>query len=97
MIHFESIEKYYLEFLSSKAEYKNTLPSNKRFKRIEGHLRNKKKIVTQITFLTECAPMFNEFLLKFQAEGPMIHILHSELKSVLLQVLRRIVKAGAVN
>ena len=31
-IPFESAEKYYLEFLPAKGEYKNTLPSNKRFK-----------------------------------------------------------------
>ena len=51
----------------------------------------------QITFLTECAPMFNEFLLKFQSEGLMIQVLHAELKSALLQVLQRIVKADVVN
>ena len=41
--------------------------------------------------------MFNEFLLKFQAEGPMVHMLYSEVKAVLLQVLRRVVKADEVN
>ena len=41
--------------------------------------------------------MFKEFLLKFQAEGPMVHILYSEIKAVLLQVLRRVVKADEVN
>ena len=71
-----SVEEYFLEFLPSKKEYKATLPNNKRFNRIEGHLKNKAKVVAQITFLTECAPMFNEFLLKFQTEGPMIHVLH---------------------
>ena len=73
------------------------MPNNKRFNRIEGHLKNKAKVVAQITFLTECAAMFNEFILKFQTEGPMIHVLHGEIKSVLLQILRRIVKADAVN
>ena len=51
----------------------------------------------QMTFLIEAAPMFNEFLLKFQAEGPMIHILFAELKEVLLQLLRRFVKPKEVN
>ena len=41
--------------------------------------------------------MFNEFFLKFQSKGMMIHVLHEELKSVLLQLLRRIVKADVVN
>ena len=70
--------------------------SNKRYKRIHGHLKNK-TIITQITFLIEAATMFKEFVLKFQAEGPMIHILFAELKEVLLQLLRRFVKPEEVN
>ena len=50
-----------LVFLPAQKEYQNTLKSNKRYKRIHGHLKNKTMIM-QITFLIEAAPMFNEFL-----------------------------------
>ena len=94
---FPRAEKYFLEFLPQKKEYEKTLPNNKRFQRVQGHLKNKAKVSIQIIFLTECAPMFNDFMLKFQSVGPMIHVLHSELKAVLLQLLRRIVSAEKVN
>ena len=36
------------------------------FKWIEGHQKNKAKVLLQITFLTERTSVFNEFLLKFK-------------------------------
>ena len=75
MICFSSAEIFFLDFLPKKKEYEATLPVSKRFKRIEGYLKNKAKVLKPITFLTECALMFNAYLLKFQSEGPTIHVL----------------------
>ena len=75
MICFSSAEIFFLDFLPKKKEYKATLPVSKRFKWIEGYLKNKAKVLIPITFLTECALMFNAYLLKFQSEGPTIHVL----------------------
>ena len=94
---FTQTEPYFLDFLPVQEESEKTLPKNKRCKRIKEHLQNKKEITVQITFLVEFSPMMNQFLLQFQAEGPMVHLLYAELKNILLKVSRRFIKADKVN
>ena len=47
MIRFSSAEKYFLDFLRKKKECEATWPVNKRFKRIEGPLKNRAEVLIQ--------------------------------------------------
>ena len=69
------------------------LEQNDRYKAICLKLKNYElKICAQISFLVSVAPIFNRFLKLFQTEGPLVHILHHELKEILFSSMGRFVK-----
>ena len=92
----EAISKYFLEFLPEDAKKQRTeklLEQNDRYKAICLKLKNYElKICAQISFLVSVAPIFNRFLKLFQIEGPLVHILHHELKEILFSLMGRFVK-----
>ena len=43
------------------------------------------------------APLFGGYLCHFQSEGPLIHVLFGQMKLLLMTVMKRFIKADAVN
>ena len=91
------VRNYFLTFVKNKAEYKSSLPKNKKYARIVEALKDEQKIQLQISFLKTVAPVFTRFLRIFQGEGPLVHILYHELQSMLSTLMLRFLKADMIN
>jgi hypothetical protein len=83
-----SLEKYFLEWLPTNK--KEVLRSD-RYKLIAKHLHNRLTLA-KIQFLLAASQSFHNFLVLFQTEGPLIHILYIELKKLLLALLNQFVE-----
>jgi len=55
------------------------------------------EILIQIKFLINVSPIFEGFLNFFQKDVPLVHLLYSELLSLMMTLLKRFVKASAVD
>ena len=93
----EDARYYFLTFVKTKKEYKNSLPKNKKYARIEGSLKDEIKVKLQMCYLIEVAPVFTDFLLIFQGEGPLIHMLYYRLQKMLQTLMLRFLKADVVT
>ena len=93
----EDAKDYFLRYLLDKKEYKNTLPNNKRYTRIKNALNSESETLLQIKFLVGVAPIFTTYLKMFQAEGPLVHLMFVEMKSLLVKVMKRFLKAAVVD
>ena len=51
----------------------------------------------QVKFLINVSPVFESFLKFFQQDAPLVHRLYSEMLSLLLTLLKRFIKASAVD
>jgi hypothetical protein len=83
-----SLEKYFLEWLPTN---KKEVLSSDRYKLIAKHLHNRLTLA-KIQFLLAASQFFHNFLVLFQTEGPLIHILYIELKKLLLAHLNQFVE-----
>ena len=88
----KGLEKYFSE--ESKRDAK--VQSNPRFMRIMRQL-NSKAISAKMHFLISVADIFNSFLINFQKEEPLIHILHDQFVSILKIFLGRFIKQEALQ
>ena len=77
-------------------EYKRHLPKNQRYQRIQTALKNENETKLQIAFLKNIAPLFQKYLPMFQTDGPMVHLIHHELKSLVRGTMERFVKKDAM-
>ena len=93
----EDAKDYFLRYLPDKKEYKKTLPNNKRYTRIKNALNSESETLLQIKFLVGVAPIFTTYLKMFQAEGPLVHLMFVEMKSLLVKVMKRFLKAAVVD
>ena len=50
-----------------------------------------------MALLVSVAPIFTKFLKKFQAEGPLVHILFTEMKETLESVILRFIKRKSID
>ena len=88
----DAIVKYFTELpLQDK-----TVEKNENYKLIQG-LLDKPLTLVQLRFLLNVAPIFIKFLTTFQQEGPLIHVLHSELSNLVRILMLRFVRAEAVG
>ena len=55
------------------------------------------KTVVQMCFLESSMPVFDQLLLIFQAEGPVIHVLHQAMLHLLKQVMFRFLKQNEIQ
>ena len=88
----KGLEKYFSE--ESKKDAK--VQSNPRFIRIMRQL-NSKETSAKMHFLISVADIFNSFLVNFQKEEPLIHILYDQFVSILKMFLGRFIKQEALN
>ena len=93
----EDAKKYFLIYLPNVEEYKSTLPKNQKYKNIAAALKDENVTLVQIKFLIGVAPIFRKYLLLFQDDAPLVHILFIEMKTLLLTLMKRFMKGAAVN
>ena len=93
----EDAKEYFLQYIPSKKEYKKTLSNNKRYQRIQSALKSENRMLIQIKFLVGVAPLLTKYLKVFQDEGPLVHVLFIEMKSLLVTLMKRFLKADVVN
>lgn len=98
LLRWDDAKKYFVTFLPFKKEYKRHLPKNERFKRISQAFKEDERLnLLQIEFLKNVAPIFTKFLTMFQTDGPMIHIMHHELRAILVTIMGRFLNADLMK
>ena len=90
-------KKYFLDFLPSTKKFATTTQQNKRYKKIVDCFNNEKAFLVQLAFVIDVSTVFFKFLLEFQSEGPKVHTIYQSMKEMLLVLMRRFVRAEAVN
>ena len=55
------------------------------------------ELLTKIKAINGMAPLFERYLKNFQDEGPLIHVIHCEMKDLLLFFMKRILEPKAVD
>ena len=70
-----------------------SISSNTLYKKIVEKLKEH-QFLPLIHFLISVASIFSKYLLIFQKDEPLVHILHTEYVSLLQQLMRRFLKAG---
>ena len=89
-IHWNTAKKYFLEYLPSmKTEFQNYTSKNEMYQKIVEKFKISQRMLVQMVFVIDVRKPYYKFLLRFQGKGPLIHIMFSELKKVLLAVMRR--------
>ena len=75
------------------------MPKSVNFKRVHAMLATKEKAVTRFSleFLNDVFPVFEEFLLLFQKECPIVHIFYDSLCHIFLRLLRRFMVRSAID
>ena len=81
----------FLEYLPKEKGFEKGAANNERYKRISTLFKRENAILVQIAFLIDAAILFQNFLTAFQFEGPLIHILFKELKSLLKSIMLRFI------
>ena len=87
----ENLKAYFLDYLPSQKEFRRTVQSTERYKRICIVLRDPLS-QAYFAFVTFVCQYFESFLLKFQKREPMIHVLHTSMTTVLLELMQKFVK-----
>ena len=97
--HWKPAEKYFEEFLpSQKDEFKRYTSKNERYGRIiQKFKEEEKRILVQMAFVVHVSAPSNTFLLSFPGEGPLIHLLFSELKKLLVTIMKRYIQADEIT
>ena len=82
---------YLLDYLPSQREFKRTIQSTERYKRICAVLQDPLPQAF-FAFVTFVSQYFDSFLRKFQKREPMIHVLHTSMTSLLLKLMQKFLK-----
>ena len=87
------------QFVTDIAKDPKKLPRSINFKRVHMMLNAKEKMVTRVLleFLNDVIPVSELFLLLFQRASPVIHIMYGSMCDILVRLLRRFMKAQAVE
>ena len=84
-----------LEYFKKLPETDKKIKTNERYKKIMTFLTSPETVV-QMCFLESLKPVFDQFLKIFQAEGPLIHVLHQAMLHLLKQLMFRILKQNEI-
>ena len=82
------------KYFSKAAETNSAVESNPRYIRIQRKLKAK-ETVAKMHFLISVADIFNLFLVNFQSEEPLIHVLYDQCVHILKTFLGRFIKKEA--
>ena len=86
----DNLNKYFLNFIPKQKTFKYTIKETKRYKHIVEML---KAPMTQrsLAFCAFASQDFETFLLKFQYEQPMIHMLYTSMEELLSNLMQKFV------
>ena len=73
-----NLKEYFLKFLPQQKKSFSKVKSSERYQRIETALKDNLTLA-YISFCAYVSQDFEAFLLPFQSEEPMIHVLHPEM------------------
>ena len=87
------------KFVTEPSKDPKKIPKSSNFKRVYSLLDTYEKGSTKacLEFLSDVVPVFEQVLLIFQKNSPVVHILYDTLCESLLKLLRRFMKADAVG
>ena len=87
------------KFIEELAKDSKNMTKSVNFRRVHAMLAKKEKAVTRVSleFLNDVFPVFEEFLLLFQKECPLVHIFYDSLCHILLRLLRRLMVRSAID
>ena len=84
-------KEYFLQYLPKQKSLEKGAADNERYKGISTLFKRENIILVQIAFLIDAVIPFQKFLTTFQFEGPLIHILLKEHKSLLKSIMLRFI------
>ena len=86
-------------FVADISKDSKKVPKSINFKRVYMLLGTKDKISTKVTleFLNDVVPVFEQLLLVFQKESPVVHIMYDSLCDSLLKLMRRFMQAHVID
>ena len=86
-------------FLEQLAKDSRKMPKSVKFKRVHTMVAIREKWVTRVSleFLNDIVPVFKEFILLFQKECPVVHLLYDNMCSVLLKLMKRFMTEQAIG
>ena len=85
-----NMKEYFLKFLPQQKGFKQ-LQKSDRYERIETALKDNSSLA-YISFCAFIAQEFEGFLLPFQSEEPMIHLLYPEMCKLLTNIMRKFIR-----
>lgn len=95
----DNLREYFLEFLpkhpSSKTAFRK-IKETKRYQRIRDHLKDPITLA-YIAFCAYSARDFESFLLPFQSEKPMIHLIYPQMVSLLRNLMVKFIKIKYID
>ena len=87
----DASKEYFLEYLPKQKDFEKGAAKNDRYKRIASMMKKEIYVEVQISFLIDCAVPLQRLLTLFQSQGPLIHVLFKELKSLLKTLMMRFI------
>ena len=95
----KNLKTYFLEFLpkdpSSKAAFRQ-VKETKRYQRIHDHLKNPITLA-YVAFCAYVARDFESFLLPFQSEKPMVHLMYPQMVTLLRNLMVKFIKGKHIE
>ena len=83
--------QYFLKFLPTQKTFKQTVKKATRYQSIKNALESDSARI-YISFLVFAASLFEKFLLTFQCEEPLIHLLFSKMCELYSDLLQKFIK-----
>ena len=95
---FENLNEYFLVYLPKQSGFsgKNGVGSTERYQRIKSMLQNKLS-PPLMTFIVYVTTIYTPFVLLFQREEPLIHILHTQTKKLIADLLRNFLTSSFLS
>lgn len=82
-----NLQEYFLTFLPKQKEFKQSIKETKRYKQIVEVLKDELAL-PYLSFTSFLANQYEGYLLKFQSEEPLIHMLHSGMSNLLTGLMK---------
>ena len=87
----ENLHQYFFTFLSTQSNFKSSVKETARYKHICETLKHDKSIL-YISFMTFVGQISEKFLLHFQSETPLIHLLYPAMNELITDLMTKFVR-----
>lgn len=93
---YPALEEYFLKFLPKEKSSWKKLQNNARYRRISSVLKDPTTLV-YLNFVLAISLDFQKYLSLFQTEGPIVHLMYSEMNLLLRTIMLRFLKEEIVG